>query len=75
MLQLQADNGYPKDLDAIMAKVKEQKYITVVSKKNVCFCRPLHPVARYALFSLSQAKKDTRALLQAHFFFQKVGDL
>lgn len=37
MLQLQADNGYPKDLDAIMAKVKEQKYVTVVSKKKKMF--------------------------------------
>jgi len=37
MLQLQADNGYPKDLDAIMVKVKEQKYITVVSKIKQMF--------------------------------------
>ena len=61
MLQLQADNGYPKDLDAIMAKVKEQKYVTVVSKKkDVCYCRSLHPVARYAWFFLHQAEENMR---------------
>ena len=30
ILQLQVDNGHPKDLDSISAKVKEKKYITVV---------------------------------------------
>ena len=30
IFQLQVDNGHPKDLDSISAKVKEKKYITVV---------------------------------------------
>ena len=30
ILQLQVDNGHPKDLDSISAKVKAKKYITVV---------------------------------------------
>ena len=60
MLQLQADNGYPKDLDAIMVKVKEQKYITVVSKKKNIFVAVnpyMNLVARCIIFSRSSGEE------------------
>ena len=65
MLQLQADNGYPKDLDAIMVKVKEQKYITVVSKKTSLLLSTFTWILlQDALFSLGQAEKNTRSLME-----------
>ena len=37
------DNGHPKDLDAVLEKVKDSKYITVVCIFYVQKCPPFFP--------------------------------